>query len=271
MSSLLRVAFLLAASLMSLGVVAPEARAAGLFEALFKQPTSARQPFELASAAPVRAAPTKAQLARQLRRQREARRRKALQARLIAEEKLKRQLASLSTQIVIQAGGLTLSDGPQIQIATPAAATPVVETIDPAAVVKSYLADDSLRRGDAVMTQDGLRIYVGSSGRRKTASDFVTLEQAQRIDASVRSKLASLEPPRAAPLHAQASPRKAPAPREIAAARPAAADPMIRDPRGREIRHVGGYYRVTEAARDLHTTSDPALANRLSAARDAPT
>lgn len=56
----------------------------------------------------------------------------------------------------------------------------------------SIFEDPTLRRGDAVMTVTGIRIFIGSKSWPYRAEDFVALADAGRLDARVHKILASL-------------------------------------------------------------------------------
>lgn len=57
----------------------------------------------------------------------------------------------------------------------------------------SIYEDRTLRRGDAVMTADGVRIFAGSSSWPYTANDFVELKQAKNVDRDTSRILAQLD------------------------------------------------------------------------------
>lgn len=57
----------------------------------------------------------------------------------------------------------------------------------------SIYEDRTLRRGDAVMTADGVRIFAGSSSWPYAASDFVALNQAKNVDRDTSKVLAQLD------------------------------------------------------------------------------
>lgn len=57
----------------------------------------------------------------------------------------------------------------------------------------SIYADRTLRRGDAVMTADGVRIFAGSSSWPYTAGDFVVLKDAKNVDHDTSKVLALLD------------------------------------------------------------------------------
>lgn len=94
--------------------------------------------------------------------------------------------------------------------------------------------DDSLRKGDAVMTPSGIRIFVGYSGTRHAPDDFRKPSEIKRLSKLERKALAAID--------ALGSPGDGKA--GMAAGR-SAADPnvstgkTITDPRGRTIRYVG--------------------------------
>jgi hypothetical protein len=72
-----------------------------------------------------------------------------------------------------------------------AAAKP--ETIGPQEPV-DIMADKSLRKGDAVMTQSGIRIFVGQSGDSHEPEDFIKPSEVKGLSKSARRAMARLEP-----------------------------------------------------------------------------
>jgi len=94
--------------------------------------------------------------------------------------------------------------------------------------------DDSLRDGDAVMTSDGLRIFVGSAGDHHNRGDFVKISETEGLPRSERSALLALDVSH----EGQAQHPAALAGRSAAEAGITAGVPMV-DPRGRKIRYVG--------------------------------
>ena len=57
----------------------------------------------------------------------------------------------------------------------------------------SIYEDRTLRRGDAVMTADGVRIFAGSSSWPYTAGDFVSLRDAKNVDRDASKTFAQLD------------------------------------------------------------------------------
>ncbi|RYC33114.1 hypothetical protein D3273_04360 [Lichenibacterium minor] len=57
----------------------------------------------------------------------------------------------------------------------------------------SIYEDRTLRRGDAVMTADGVRVFAGSSSWPFTAGDFVGLKDAKSFDRDTSKVLAQLD------------------------------------------------------------------------------
>ena len=57
----------------------------------------------------------------------------------------------------------------------------------------SLYQDRTLRRGDAVMTAEGVRVFVGSSSWPYTAGDFVALQDAKNVDRGASRVLALLD------------------------------------------------------------------------------
>jgi hypothetical protein len=96
------------------------------------------------------------------------------------------------------------------------------------------MADKSLRKGDVVMTQSGIRIFVGQSGDRHEPDDFRKPSEVKGLSKSARKALAVLEPGDAAP----------PVPASIVTGRSATgraitAGEVITDAKGKTIRYVG--------------------------------
>lgn len=96
------------------------------------------------------------------------------------------------------------------------------------------MADKSLRKGDAVMTQSGIRIFVGQSGDRHEPDEFRKPSEVKGLSKSARKSLAVLGPGDAAP----------PVPASIVTGRSATgraitAGEIITDAKGKTIRYVG--------------------------------
>lgn len=100
----------------------------------------------------------------------------------------------------------------------------------PARTVASVMEDDSLETGDAVMTREGLRIFVGPPGLPRSAHDFVKVSEAKRLSSRTREALLAVEPNRA--LAAVVTGRSA-------ASDGVSAGETIVDARGVRIRYVG--------------------------------
>ncbi len=98
--------------------------------------------------------------------------------------------------------------------------------------------DIAIRRGDSVMTAQGVRIFRGKKGKTIANSDFVALSQSKDIDPQKRRILAELERV-SAPRVAAA--RNAPANASVRAARsPApASSPLVSAPMNKSVRLVG--------------------------------
>lgn len=99
--------------------------------------------------------------------------------------------------------------------------------------------DDSLRRGDAVMTQDGIRIFVGPSGDHHQPEDFRAVTEIKNLSPRERRALMGLD----RPLVAKQSPKSVTSD-DLLTGRSAAggkitAGETITDPSGRTIRYVG--------------------------------
>ncbi|MCL2453266.1 MAG: hypothetical protein FWD08_06425, partial [Alphaproteobacteria bacterium] len=99
--------------------------------------------------------------------------------------------------------------------------------------------DDSLRRGDAVMTQDGIRIFVGPSGDHHQPEDFQAVTEIKNLSKRERQALVGLD----RPLAAKQSPKSTTSD-DLLTGRSAADGKIttgetITDPNGRMIRYVG--------------------------------
>ncbi len=57
----------------------------------------------------------------------------------------------------------------------------------------SIFVDKTLRRGDAVMTRHGMRIFAGSSSWPYRDNDFVAVAEAGRMDKGIQTTLLSLD------------------------------------------------------------------------------
>ena len=53
--------------------------------------------------------------------------------------------------------------------------------------------DDSLKRGDAVMTAEGLRIFIGSEGSHHTQDDFASVSETEGLSRRKRSALLAVD------------------------------------------------------------------------------
>ena len=94
--------------------------------------------------------------------------------------------------------------------------------------------DDSLRRGDAVMTASGIRIFIGSSGNHHEPEDFRKLSEIKGLSKVERKALAALD--------AQGSGtdgKPGMATGRSASERKLVFGETIIDPQGRSIRYVG--------------------------------
>lgn len=96
------------------------------------------------------------------------------------------------------------------------------------------MQDDSLRKGDAVMTPTGIRIFAGHSGDRHEPEDFRKLSEIKGIPKRERSALAALDAQgsgidgKPGMASGRSESELTPAPGET-----------ITDPQGRAIRYVG--------------------------------
>ncbi len=81
-----------------------------------------------------------------------------------------------------------------VRLRKPAAPRVAVTSDVPTKPVKvSIFEDRTLRRGDAVMTAHGIRIFAGSSSWPYAPDDFVSLEQAGRMNKDTSKVLAQLD------------------------------------------------------------------------------
>ncbi|WP_156898072.1 hypothetical protein [Methylocapsa acidiphila] len=100
------------------------------------------------------------------------------------------------------------------------------------------MEDDSLEEGDAVMTDRGVRIFTGDSGKRHTPDEFAALHETKGLSKRARAALAEIDANRSergGELQRQS---------DVVTGRSAAetglsAGTLITDPRGRSIRYVG--------------------------------
>jgi hypothetical protein len=98
--------------------------------------------------------------------------------------------------------------------------------------------DASLHRGDAVMTQAGIRIFVGYSGSHHEPEDFRKISEIKKLSQRERSALAALDAP------GSITGRQTAGEHGIVTGRSATEDNItvgqtITDPNGRTIRYVG--------------------------------
>jgi len=112
-----------------------------------------------------------------------------------------------------------------------AAAKP--DTVGPQEPV-DIMADKTLREGDAVMTQWGIRVFVGPSGDRHDPEDFIKPSEVKGLSKSARRALAGLEPGEPTPLAAAGILTG-----RSATGRPIAAGEIVTDAKGRAVRYVG--------------------------------
>lgn len=96
--------------------------------------------------------------------------------------------------------------------------------------------DDSLRHGDAVMTQTGIRIFVGYSGNHHEPEDFRKISEITNLSRRERGALAKLDGSNAI---GQKSGEPGMVTGRSAADRNITAGETIIDPSGRTIRYVG--------------------------------
>lgn len=100
--------------------------------------------------------------------------------------------------------------------------------------VTDLMSDETLRNGDAVMTQDGLRIFVGSEGSHHDPDDFIKVSETEGLSPREQSAFLSVD------AGLQSGPVQAPIVTGRSAADPemSAGVPIV-DPKGAKIRYVG--------------------------------
>jgi hypothetical protein len=110
--------------------------------------------------------------------------------------------------------------------------------------VVDLMDDESLRNGDAVMTQDGLRIFVGDEGPHHSADDFAKITETEGLSRRELSAFLAVDPSSGgAATGDQGTPTEvAQAPlvtgRSVVDVEISAGVPIV-DPRGNKIRYVG--------------------------------
>lgn len=108
----------------------------------------------------------------------------------------------------------------------------------PHASPAGLMDDDSLKDGDAVMTQRGIRIFTGDSGRHHKPEDFARLSEIKGLSGRTRTALAAIDANRSD------AGKRIERQHEVVTGRSAAephvaAGTMITDAKGRQIRYVG--------------------------------
>ena len=118
-----------------------------------------------------------------------------------------------------------------------AAKTDHPEAVGPQAPV-DLMDDDSLRHGDAVMTQTGIKIFVGYSSDHHRPEDFRKISEIKKLSKRERSAFAALD---ASSLNqgAQSGSNSGMATGRSASENKLTAGETITDPNGRTIRYVG--------------------------------
>jgi hypothetical protein len=97
----------------------------------------------------------------------------------------------------------------------------------------NIMEDSSLRKGDAVVMESGIRIFVGARGDRHEPEDFKKPSEIRGLSRAERKALAAFDAPAAATSDAEIL-----AGRSATGSSPSAAEP-ITDAKGRAIRYVG--------------------------------
>jgi hypothetical protein len=98
--------------------------------------------------------------------------------------------------------------------------------------VVDLMDDDSLKNGDAVMTADGLRVFVGDEGPHHSEGDFVKISETDGLSKRERGALLAVDAGHEGDRAALVTGRSA------ADMGISAGAPMV-DPRGHKIRYVG--------------------------------
>ena len=98
--------------------------------------------------------------------------------------------------------------------------------------------DASLHRGDAVMTQAGIRIFMGDSGSHHDPEDFLKISEIKKLSNRERSALVALDAPRSAP-GGQTSSGHGMVTGRSATEENITVGQIITDPNGRTVRYVG--------------------------------
>ena len=98
--------------------------------------------------------------------------------------------------------------------------------------------DDSLQQGDAVMTQAGIRIFVGDSSDHHQPEQFRKISEIKKLSQRERKALAALDAPGANPGGQTAGQYEMVTGRSVTEHNVAAGE-TITDPNGRTVRFVG--------------------------------
>lgn len=98
--------------------------------------------------------------------------------------------------------------------------------------------DESLQRGDAVMTHAGIRIFVGYSGGRHRPEDFRKISEIKKLSQRERSALAALDMP-GSKAGGQTNANASLITGRSATEHKVTAGETITDPNGRTVRYVG--------------------------------
>ncbi len=101
-----------------------------------------------------------------------------------------------------------------------------------------FMDDDSLHNGDAVMTENGIRIFTGSSSSHHNADDFAKLSEIKGISSRERAALVAID------AHLSASGEPIDHATDVVVGRSAAdaglsEGSLTTDAQGRQIRYVG--------------------------------
>lgn len=96
--------------------------------------------------------------------------------------------------------------------------------------------DESLKHGDAVMTQAGIRIFMGPSGAHHQPEDFRKLSEIKKLPQRERRALAVLDTPIANPGGAKEGAASMTTGRSVSEV---TIGETITDPNGRTVRYVG--------------------------------
>ena len=100
--------------------------------------------------------------------------------------------------------------------------------------------DTTLQNGDAVMTKDGLRVYIGDEGAAKhKRDDFEPINAVDGMPKQERNALVAMDTTVNDPLRGALTPDTIASGRSASVASPVSAGHAVVDPRGKTVRYVG--------------------------------